>query len=428
MNNIKSLFNEKIDEFDGEPLFYISGLRSDGFKVLLVGKNEREAALKNYSSIFSCHVWGFRTKDYNEQVDEFKFSQTPLELGIRSNEVPCSKIKSTPIVAPNIQPQMDLFKSKGGKKEGNSLKNMFNQKTTVKKVPVPEQKKEVKPADKTKSTRKADFFANARAKGKSEEKAKPKSPKKEAKEEPESLSDCDDPMENRQTPEKIKKKQSKVFENKSKPTRRSRVIMSDDSEDDEKDKMDVDEVADKKKSPKKKSPKKLKVAKNRRRVALESDSESDEGNNLDSTGGRLLFGGSDEEDLGDSVKNVSLMSEDEIERSDEEKENKKRPKEEPKEEAVITKFGSAKVKPGKIMKKVQKKRTYVDEDGNMVTEKYFEEVEVDPSEIAEAESKTNVKPSIQKLQPASKAPAKKISSKPKHQPSISSFFMKTKKS
>jgi len=53
-------------------------------------------------------------------------------------------------------------------------------------------------------------------------------------------------------------------------------------------------VADKKKSPKKKSPKKLKVAKNRRRVALESDSESDEGNNLDSTGGRLLFGGSDE--------------------------------------------------------------------------------------------------------------------------------------
>jgi len=31
----------------------------------------------------------------------------------------------------------------------------------------------------------------------------------------------------------------------------------------------------------------------------------------------------------------------------------------------------------------------------MVTEKYFEEVEVDPSEIAEAESKTNVKPSIQ---------------------------------
>ena len=84
VNNIKSLFNEKIDEFDGEPLFYISGLRSDGFKVLLVGKNEREAALKNYSSIFSCHVWGFRTKDYNEQVDEFKFSQTPLELGIRS--------------------------------------------------------------------------------------------------------------------------------------------------------------------------------------------------------------------------------------------------------------------------------------------------------------------------------------------------------
>ncbi len=44
------------------------------------------------------------------------------------------------------------------------------------------------------------------------------------------------------------------------------------------------------------------------------------------------------------------MSEDEIERSDEEKENKKRPKKEPKEEAVITKFGSAKVKPGKIMK------------------------------------------------------------------------------
>lgn len=96
---------------------------------------------------------------------------------------------------------------------------------------------------------------------------------------------------------------------------------------------------------------------------MESDSESDEGNNLDSTGGRLLFGGSDEEDLGDSVKNVSLMSEDEIERSDEEKENKKRPKKELKEEAVITKFGSAKVKPGKIMKKVQKKRTYVDEDG-----------------------------------------------------------------
>jgi len=203
------------------------------------------------------------------------------------------------------------------------------------------------------------------------------------------------------------------------PSKRSRIIMSDDSEDDEKDKMDVDEMPEKKESPKKKSEKKLKVAKNRRRVALESDSESDEGNNLDSTGGRLLFGGSDDEDLGNSVKNVSLMSEDEIEKSDEDKENKKKANNEPKEE---TKFGSAKVKPGKIMKKVQKKRTYVDDDGNMVTEKYFEEVEADPSEIADA--KANDKPATQKLQPAAKAPAKKTSSKPKHQPSISSFFTK----
>ena len=53
-------------------------------------------------------------------------------------------------------------------------------------------------------------------------------------------------------------------------------------------------MPEQKESPKKKSEKKLKVAKNRRRVALESDSESDEGNNLDSTGGRLLFGGSDD--------------------------------------------------------------------------------------------------------------------------------------
>lgn len=41
------------------------------------------------------------------------------------------------------------------------------------------------------------------------------------------------------------------------------------------------------------------------------------------------------------------MSEDEREKSDEDKENKKKAKKEPKEE---TKFGSAKVKPGKIMK------------------------------------------------------------------------------
>jgi hypothetical protein len=42
---------------------------------------------------------------------------------------------------------------------------------------------------------------------------------------------------------------------------------------------------------------------------------------------------------------------------------------------------------------VQKKRTYVDDDGNMVTEKYFEEVEADPSEIADA--KANDKPATQ---------------------------------
>lgn len=357
-------------------------------------------------------------------MDEFKLSPVPFELGIRSNEVPLRKIINTPIVAPKKQAQMDIFKDKPAKKEVNTITKMFNQKTNVKKEPSPEHKEKTKPVAKTKSTKKVDFFANARAKAKSEEQTKPESLKKEVKEEVESLSDCDDPMENRQTPEKIKKKPSKMFENKSKPTKRTRIVMSDDSEDDENGKMDVDEVPEKKESPKKKSPKKLKVAKNRRRVALESDSESDEGNNLDSTGGRLLFGGSDEEDLEDSVKNVSLMSEDEREKSDEEKENKNKAKKEPKEE---TKFGSAKVKPGKIMKKVQKKRTYVDDDGNMVTEKYFEEVEVDPSEIAEADAKTNIKPATQKLQPASKAPAKKTSSKPKHQPSISSFFMKTTK-
>ena len=115
---------------------------------------------------------------------------------------------------------MDLFKAKPAKKEGNTLKNMFNQKTAIKKEHSPEQKKEVKPASKTKSTKRSDFFANARAKAKSEEQTKPKSPKKEPKEEADSLSDCDDPTENRQTPEKIKKKTSKVFENKSKPTKR----------------------------------------------------------------------------------------------------------------------------------------------------------------------------------------------------------------
>ena len=51
------------------------------------------------------------------------------------------------------------------------------------------------------------------------------------------------------------------------------------------------------------------------------------------------------------------MSEDEVARSDsdEEKENKKqakkkKAKKEEKEEAPVTKFGSAKVKPGKVMK------------------------------------------------------------------------------
>jgi hypothetical protein len=85
VNNIKSLFNEKIDELGGEPIFYISGMCDNVFKVLLVGNDEREAALKNFSSMFSCHVWGFRTKDFNEQVDEFKLSPVPFELGIRYN-------------------------------------------------------------------------------------------------------------------------------------------------------------------------------------------------------------------------------------------------------------------------------------------------------------------------------------------------------
>ena len=117
---------------------------------------------------------------------------------------------------------MDVFKDKPAKKEVNTITKMFNQKTIVKKEPSPEHREKTKPAAKTKSTKKVDFFANARAKAKSEEQTKPESLKKEAKEEVESLSDCDDPMENRQTPEKIKKKPSKVFENKSKPTKRVR--------------------------------------------------------------------------------------------------------------------------------------------------------------------------------------------------------------
>merc|ERR1712193_337453 len=151
---------------------------------------------KKFSSLFSCHVWGFRTKDFNEQVDEFKLSPVPFELGIRSNEVPLRKIINTPIVAPKKQAQMDIFKDKPAKKEVNTITKMFNQKTNVKKEPSPEHKEKTKPVAKTKSTKKVDFFANARAKAKSEEQTKPESLKKEVKEEVESLSDYDDPMDN----------------------------------------------------------------------------------------------------------------------------------------------------------------------------------------------------------------------------------------
>ncbi|CAG5094435.1 Oidioi.mRNA.OKI2018_I69.XSR.g13553.t2.cds [Oikopleura dioica] len=430
VNNVKSLFQEKHEEFNGEALFYLSGMCNDAFKVSILNKTSKDAAVNEYSSIFSCHIWGFQTKDYNKEMDNFTFSDTPLSLGIRSNEVPKTKtVKSSPPVAAPKKTEIDVFKNTGKKKE-NKLKDMLSQKTTVKKEPSSEPKKEAKPAAKPKTSKKTDFFANARAKGKAEQKVKeePKEPKEEA----ESISDCDDPMENRQTPPKAAKRASKVFETKSKPTKRTRIVMSDDSEEenDKADEMEVDEEPARE-SPKKKSPKKLKVAKNRRRVALESDSESDDGNNMDNTGGRLLFGGSDdEENLEDSVKNVSLMSEDEVAKSDsdEEKENKKqakkkKEKKEIKEETPVTKFGTAKVKPGKVMKKVQKKRTYVDDEGNMVTEKYYVEVEVDPSEI---EEEAKAKPAPQKIQSAPKPAAKKTVAKPKHQPSISSFFMKKK--
>ena len=68
------------------------------------------------------------------------------------------------------------------------------------------------------------------------------------------------------------------------------------------------------------------------------------------------------------VAEISLNSDDE---SGGEKENKPA-------KAEKRGFGSAKVIEGKKnMKKVEKKRTFLDDEGNMVTEKYFVEVEVE---------------------------------------------------
>jgi len=91
----------------------------------------------------------------------------------------------------------------------------------------------------------------------------------------------------------------------------------------------------------------------------------------------LLFGdesgGEEEEKCEKKVANISLESEPEV-RSDSENSEKENEPEKPKQTA----FGTARVITGKKQfKKEQRKRTFVDDEGNMVTEKYFVEIEVE---------------------------------------------------
>ena len=83
MNNVKQLFITKIDEIGGEPIFYIAGIRNNVVDVQLVSRSNCDKALKSFSAVVSCHVWGFQVKNGGEGLDTFKITPVDAELGIR---------------------------------------------------------------------------------------------------------------------------------------------------------------------------------------------------------------------------------------------------------------------------------------------------------------------------------------------------------
>ena len=82
---------------------------------------------------------------------------------------------------------------------------------------------------------------------------------------------------------------------------------------------------------------------------------------------------------------------------------------------------------GKAVRKVKKKRYTVDDEGNMVTETYFEEEEIPEAELAaQKEAEKPAKSDSKDTAPKPKKTAPPPPKGPMKQKSIASFFTKKK--
>ncbi|CAG5112994.1 Oidioi.mRNA.OKI2018_I69.chr2.g7145.t1.cds [Oikopleura dioica] len=111
VNVVKRLFQDNVSAFGGEPLYYLSGERNNAIISSVVSAQAKESVLRELSSVYSCHVWGFKTENYCSHEHEFFMSDIPSSIGIRSNDVRAS-------IVPPI--------SSSTRKNTNSWDNLFD--------------------------------------------------------------------------------------------------------------------------------------------------------------------------------------------------------------------------------------------------------------------------------------------------------------